>query len=359
MFKFTESPVITSKKTAVLNILTFDMQQALQLENASIELAKMGGIQVVGVQLKAKQYAIEIFATLNNQQTEIAKKFSNGDIPSLVFEGMIDSEKCKIPASLPNIEELQIDFHCHRLSSRSQILLHIVGHRAFAYDIDNEGKLLRYVANFKGGGHETLSNENLPDKIELSSHSGLTLGPHTEGPYNCSLHSLDGHSPAPSALILTVRWNPKNEPTTVIPISPIINKLNPDEILALTSTAFNFTRSDSFTVGKGTAGNNISILDLYENNSFSMRYNSYRFSAGEFASTTEKLAFEKLNTEIANADIIQYSLQPSSALIINNDIALHCRDLIKDNRRLLLRIFGYSSRTTPIILNKDPLLVQG
>jgi glycerol-3-phosphate O-acyltransferase len=70
MIKVIEKPVISIKKTTIFSILSFDTQQALQLENASIDLAKMGGIQVSGVQFKAKQYAIEIAATFSNQQVE-------------------------------------------------------------------------------------------------------------------------------------------------------------------------------------------------------------------------------------------------------------------------------------------------
>lgn len=39
--------------------------------------------------------------------------------------------------------------------------------------------------------------------------------------------------------------------------------------------------------------------------------------------------------------------------------ALHCRDIIQDNCRLLVRLFGYWKGIKYIEINQDPLLVQG
>ncbi|HEZ0152263.1 hypothetical protein [Neisseria meningitidis] len=46
-------------------------------------------------------------------------------------------------------------------------------------------------------------------------------------------------------------------------------------------------------------------------------------------------------------------------MIINNTLALHCRDVIQDNRRLLIRIFGYKNNIEYISLEDDPVLAQG
>jgi hypothetical protein len=46
-------------------------------------------------------------------------------------------------------------------------------------------------------------------------------------------------------------------------------------------------------------------------------------------------------------------------MVINNVRALHCRDLIKDNRRVLVRIFGLSKFSSPIVITDDPLRLQG
>lgn len=46
-------------------------------------------------------------------------------------------------------------------------------------------------------------------------------------------------------------------------------------------------------------------------------------------------------------------------MVINNVRALHCRDVIKDNRRVLVRIFGLSKFSFPVVISEDPLLLQG
>jgi hypothetical protein len=46
-------------------------------------------------------------------------------------------------------------------------------------------------------------------------------------------------------------------------------------------------------------------------------------------------------------------------MVINNTRALHCRDVIKDNRRVLVRIFGLSRFASPIVISENPLLLQG
>jgi len=79
------------------------------------------------------------------------------------------------------------------LAARNQILLKLVDNSALAYDMDNEGKLVRLVANFKGGGLTKIPAE--PDIKGLSSHSSLALGPHTVAPYWCAANVKDGHSP--------------------------------------------------------------------------------------------------------------------------------------------------------------------
>jgi hypothetical protein len=320
----------------------------------------LGGPQAKGASLKATHYATIVAATFNQQQSHVVRRFVNNELSLLIFTGMLDSAAQELPPELPNLSELEQDFHCLRLASRSQILLHIIEHRAFAYDIDNHGKLVRLVGNFKGGGKTKIKDEK-ECNVELSSHSGLALGAHTEAPYNCSIKSCDGHSPAPSVLILTARWNPENEPTNIIPMHNVIEKIGVHHALALTSKAFNFTRSDSFTAGQGHDGKSVSILDVDDDTgSFALRYNSYRFSVKEEAPTSTKRAFQHLLRSVQQqTNMVAHSLQPTTAMVINNCRALHCRDEVKDNRRLLIRLFGYARTAEPIVLSDDPLLVQG
>ena len=195
--------------------------------------------------------------------------------------------------------------------------------------------------------------------VELSSHAGLRLGPHTEAPYHCSVIARDGHSPAPSALVLSARWNPANEPTRIVPLRSVIEGLGSLDVLALTSRSFDFTRSECFVDGHGAGGTATSIIDFDEQGGFSVRYNAYRFSLNDQACDAAARAFDAFQARLAQTPALDFVLQPDSVLLVNNTRALHGRELLSDNRRLLIRLFGYSRFARPLILKEDPLLVRG
>ncbi len=341
-----------------VEVVTFTGLQAEMLEESATEIAKNGGPQAPGTQSRAWASAAAICGTFDVSQAAAAKRFSNGELSLLIFEGMLDPTNRDLPAELPEFSVLQEDFHCLRLASRSQILLNIVEHRAFAFDLDSN-ELVRMVGNFKGGGRTKLREEPAPGAVELSSHTGLALSAHTEPPYHCSFTPSGSHSPAPCALALTARWNPKSEPTAVLPMHRVIEKIGAHHALALTAKMFQFTRTDSFAADKGESGSDVSILEIDGKGTFSLRYNSYRFSVSEEAPAPIKNAFQVLTDEVRRADMVRQALQPSTAIVINNHKALHCRDEIEDNRRLLIRMFGYSPAAQEIVLSNDPLLVQG
>lgn len=338
--------------------LDFNEVQALQLSSASHEVARMGGPQAPGAAARALQWAGRIGSTLDATQAALFKRFEKGRLSALRITRMLSPINDSIPDHLPDHTSLSKATPCIYLASRNQILLALARYRAFAFDIDNEGQIVRLVGNFKGGGKIPRPDESHED-IELSSHAGLRLGPHTEAPYHCSVIACADHSPAPSALILTARWNPATEPTRIIPLCDIVEQLGSLHALALTSDSFDFTRSDCFVVGQGEAGTATSILQFDPNGGFSLRYNSYRFSLNESASEGAAQAFTAFEDLVRQAQPLSFVLQPDSALLINNSRALHCRDSILDNRRLLVRLFGYSPFAQPVVLSNDPMLVKG
>lgn len=344
-------------KNTELQKIVFDQQQARSLQRFAKEIADIGGPQAVGAKTKAAFAASELKVSLSIEQHAVLQRYSDGLLSVLVYEGLEKVNGLALPSKLPTLENLENDTDVLLIAARNQILLKLVDHKTFAYDIENDGKLVRLVGNFKGGGAELLEDE--PRKLELSSHSGLALGPHTETPYWCSVKAVDGHSPAPSALILSGVWNPAKEPTTVIPAAPLLEKLGIVNTLALTSKYFHFTRSDSFVDGMGEDGRFVSIVDFDENSGFSLRFNAYRFSVDKDAPQLVKTAFAKLLEAIAGADLIKYSLSQESAMVINNCRALHCRDVVEDNRRLLIRLFGSSKFAQPVVLSQDPLILRG
>ncbi|NIF18051.1 hypothetical protein [Pantoea sp. Cy-639] len=338
--------------------LQFTPSQAQMLDHASQGLANMGGPQAKGAAQQARAHAHRLSATLAPPQQSLLQRFAQGSLSALLFSRMRAPAGAP-PEHLPSLATLEHDSDCLYLAARNQLLLALTDYRAFAFDIDNNGKLVRLVANFKGGGHAPLAGEVPLQPAELSSHSGLPLGPHTEAPYNCSVQACHGHSPAPSALILTARWNPAGEPTQIIPLPAIIERLGGLHALALTSPSFDFTRSDCFVHGQGAAGNAIAMLQYNPHGGFSMRYNAYRFSLNERACAAAGRAFETFQALLRNTPPIPFVLQADNALLINNCRALHGRDILRDNRRLLVRLFGYSPFARPSVLNDDPLLVRG
>ncbi|CAI3793019.1 hypothetical protein GLGCALEP_00585 [Pseudomonas sp. MM221] len=270
--------------------LDFCPEQSQAIALASQNIADLGGPEAKGAAFQARAFADQFESTLSEEQTSLLQRFNAGDVSTLMYRQM----RCPhepIPEHLPDINDLAQSPRCLYLASRNQLLLKLAGHRSFAFDIDNEGKQIRLVGNFKGGGSVPRPNEAPGLTVETSSHAGLYLGPHTEAPYNCSTISSNGHSPAPSALILTARWNPANEPTYVFPLREIIECLSSLDTLALTSRSFDFTRSDCFAKGKGNAGKEVSILQFEPNGGFSIRYNSYRFRLSDRACSAATRAF--------------------------------------------------------------------
>jgi len=301
--------------------------------------------------------AAEIKMNLSAEQTEILRSYSSGAKSALIFEGMLSvSDECPFE-KLPPLPDMELRADVIQIGVRSQILLKLVDHVAFAYDIDNESKIIRVVANFKGGGEQPLDAE--AGAPELSSHSGLALGPHTEAPYWCATRSEAGHSPSPSALILCALWNPAAEPTSVIPLPKILESLGVHQCLALTTPWFQFTRSDSFVRGLGEDGRRVSILTYDESGGFAVRFNAYRFSVMEEAPKAVKKAYKEFCEAVGRSVPFEYSLSQQSTIVINNTRALHCRDIVRDNRRALVRLFGYSRNIEPVVYAQDPLLVRG
>jgi hypothetical protein len=335
----------------------FETQQSILLHKLAEELANMGGPQAPGTKSKACMAATELGLSFSKHQREILGAYSDGLFSALIFERLQKISDACPPNDLPELAFLENRHDVLCLAARNQILLKLVDNEAFAYDMDNEGKLVRLVANLKGGGLNKINAE--PDLKELSSHSGLALGPHTEAPYWCAVNAKGGRSPSPSSLILSALWNPTLESTRVIPLPPILEKIGVANCLALTTDNFQFTRSDSFVSGKGEDGRHVSILQFDDKVGFAARFNSYRFSVDSNVSPIVKTAYTALCRSLEKTTPFAYALTQESAMVINNVRALHCRDVIQDNRRVLVRIFGISKFSSSIVLSDDPLLLQG
>jgi hypothetical protein len=340
-----------------IHTLHFEPQQAALLQQMSRELSAHGGPQVEGAGCMASLAVHKLKPAFSKAPHALLNSYVHGQVSALKFTGLLHISNVPAPQTLPALSELEKRTDILTLGSRNQILLSMVDHTSFAYDIDNDAKLIRLVANFNGGGREKIMAE--PERADLSSHSGLALGPHTEAPYWCAVTAENGHSPSPSALILSALWNPADEPTSIIPLAPILEQIGITDSLALTTRQFNFTRSDSFVKGKGEEGRGVSIVDFKDKIGLAVRFNAYRFSVDANASHHVKRAYQHFNEAIAQSTPVQTVLTQENAIIINNHRALHCRDIVHDNRRLLVRLFGLASYAEPVVIAKDPLLLRG
>ncbi|ERT18992.1 hypothetical protein O162_08315 [Pseudomonas putida SJ3] len=339
--------------------LTFSKMQASILDHGSRQTAAVGGPDVAGAAALSACQAKILKNSLDDAQLALLEIFASGKAAALEFAAMKVPNVGPVPSELADIDILKIDPVTVYMASRNQILLSLVDYRSFAFDIDNGGMQVRLVGNFKGGGVRLLPNELNLHQAELSSHAGVQLGPHTEPPYNCSVQFEGEHSPAPSALILSARWNPLQEPTKFIPVRNAISNLNGLEALALSSKSFCFTRSDCFVKDESQATIANSILQFDVRGDFTLRYSSYRHSLHDEANHSTRQAYQTLRDLLDKEQPYDFLPSPDSALLINNCQALHARDVIKDNRRLLVRLFGYSPDARPVILQQDPLIVRG
>lgn len=344
-------------KDSEVKKINLNQQQANLLQRLVNDAVDSGGPQANGTKSRVAAIATSLKVTFNSDQVKLLNSYSDGRLSALIFDGLCEISNEPLPDRLPALALIEKSMDALRMGIRSQVLMKLVDHMAFAYDIDNESKIIRVVANYKGGGDSPLEQE--PEIAELSSHSGLALGPHTEAPYWCTVKAAKGHSPAPCSLTLSAMWNPLNEPTSIIPIPAILDSIGVEKCLALTSPWFQFTRSDSFVQGMGEDGRNVSILEYDDNYGFALKFNAYRFSVMQEAPENVTKAYEAFCDAVANSTPLQHILSQKSVLIINNMRALHCRDVVKDNRRALIRLFGYSKYAEPIIYSEDPLLVRG
>lgn len=352
-------PGVNAKARPEILHLTFSKLQASILDHGSRQTAAIGGPDAAGAAALSACQAQILKSSLDDVQLESLEIFASGKAAALEFAAMEAPHADPVPKCLADIETLKTDPAILYMASRNQILLNLVDYRSFAFDIDNGGMQVRIVGNFKGGGERSLPNEFSHHHAELSSHAGVQLGPHTEPPYTCSVQCEGEHSPAPSALILSARWNPLREPTQVIPVRNAISKPNALEGLALSSKSFCFTRSDCFVNDEHQGMNASSILQFDSRGDFTLRYNSYRHSLHHEASHSTRQAYQTLQALLENEQPYDFLPSPDSAILINNSQALHARDIVKDNRRLLVRLFGYSPDARPVTLQQDPLIVRG
>ncbi len=346
----------TSKHGHFIGTIRLTKQASLALAEGAETIAETGGPESSLAEDAAIAIAAEISDLLDPLANRVVSDYQKGILAAVVFEGL-RGEDDPVPLQLPDLSCLERDRRSLVLASRSQILLALLGEGAFAYDIDNAGKLVRFVANFKGGGAQKVSGEADAPPV-LSSHHGVALGWHTEAPYWATCSPRHGHSPAPSSLVLAARWNPLGEPTSIVPAAAVLSQLSQLDIGMLAAPHFGFSKSDSFT-GTCEEPRDVSIIDHFSPQSVVVKFNIYRCFVLPSAPREAWDAFERLKAVVEAAKPEQVVLTPENAVVINNYAALHGRDVVRDNRRLLLRIFGYAKYVKAVEISKNPRIVRG
>lgn len=81
-------------------------------------------------------------------------------------------------------------------------------------------------------------------------------------------------------------------------------------------------------------------------------------SLSPFISLVKK-AYKVFCEEIDEIHPYQHPLTQKSAIIINNYRAMHSRNIIKDNRRILVRLFGTLNKDDSTVLSHNPLVLKG
>jgi hypothetical protein len=324
------------------------------LDRAAQSMAVAGGPDAPEVAAFAKRAAHLFRATLPQRDKDALERYRAGNLAAICFENAKPPRDDVMPLALPDRDIVEEDTAVLYLASRSQILLAAVEERAFAYNIENDGKIVRLVAAFEDS-EPGATGAAAP---HASSHHGGLLGPHTEGPYFTLRVAHEGHSPAPSSLALTARWNPLNEPTGVLDVRSILGQMVSIDVLGLSLPAFEFSRSDSYNSCAQTP-NGVAIVEISEAGDLLLKFNALRVRLREDAPSISRNGLAALMREIESAVPRRYVLDARKVIIINNEQCVHSRDVIADRRRLLVRLFGYRADITANVLADDPLLVRG
>lgn len=318
----------------------------------------IGDSDTPGVAARVDEAAGKFLKALSEQHLAQIELYREAALAALVIDGAHSLiEGRPLPEILAPPQELHQDPAVAELAVRSQIILAAVGERAFAFDAENEGRIVRLVGNFEGGGAVRLAAEEKAASERMSSHHGGLLGAHTEGPYYATQAPRGRHAPAPSSLILSALYNPLHEPTSVLPTESIIDALAGLDVLSLAQPHFAFAASDSYAAGvEGPVG--VPVLEMTRTGVFALRFNVHRVKPAPGAPAAAAAAIEAFKAATARVRPHRVQLTSSRMLLINNTQAMHGRDVIRDNRRLLIRLFGCRAGGCGEIITKDPLIVR-
>jgi len=167
--------------------------------------------------------------TISEELSAVIENVENGS-PVTILRGLSPREQ---PASTPYdgvVKQNQSKFGVMTLLG----LIRSINFRSYAYESENNGKLLRAVCPKKGA-------EN-----EVHAQSTKKLGAHIDGAFRPLINSVGGLSPAPHLMIFWVERNASKIPMQFVGIDQVVKMLPTELVIAGFAPEFQIQSGDSW-----------------------------------------------------------------------------------------------------------------
>lgn len=209
-------------------------------------------------------------------------------------------------------------------------------------------------------GHLFVNLVVLPGDDDFSDKSKSDMRGHTDGvsfPVRGQLHEFDERvAPSPDFVCLSGLRNPDETPTTVMPLSEVLQRLTPAELMELTKPQYVIRPQKTFKRGlRKLLGKNNPLLSamagtqlLFESgDGYWIRY-SHSAADADYESHLATQAITRFEEacQKCSASVV---ISPGDILVVNNRVGLHGRGVVGGdaggNSRWLLRTYGLDTRT--------------
>lgn len=200
----------------------------------------------------------------------------------------------------------------------------------------------------------------LPGDDDFADKSKSDMRGHTDGvsfPMRGQLHEFDKRvAPSPDFVCLSGLRNPDETPTTVMPLSEVLQRLTPAELMELTKPQNVIRPQKTFKRGlRKLVGKNHPLLSAMEGiqllfesgDGYWIRY-SHSAADADYESHLATQAITRFEEacQKCSASVV---ISPGDILVVNNRVGLHGRGVVGGdaggNSRWLLRTYGLDTRT--------------